>query len=82
MVMPTIRYTISQDTALSPSLKGFTVRANAAVHVIQAAAINTKTFFSCLNFYFINCYFHYERFLYFLREGSYTATATRESAQP
>lgn len=80
MVMPTIRYTISQNTALSPSLKGFTVCANAAVHVIQAAAINTKVF-SCLNFYFINYYFHYERFLYFLR-GSYTATATRESAQP
>ena len=33
------------------------------------------------NTYFINYYFHYERFLYFLR-GSYTATATRESAQP
>ena len=72
MVMPTIRYTISQEHCSLVQTQQY---------MSYKPLQSIQKVFSCLNFYFINCYFHYERFLYFLR-GSYTATATRESAQP
>ena len=81
MVMPTIRYTISQEHCSLTLLKKVSQFVQTQQYMSYRPLQSIKKVFSCLNFYFINCYFHYERFPLFLR-GSYTATATRESAQP